>query len=549
MKQAMVALLGVMLLLHPAHANGPISETEKWALTGKVWGFLKYHHPHVASGQFNWDAELFRVLPEIKAATTKESLSQVYLEWIQGLGQVKDCRKCKKLPEYGTFDKNLHLNWIQDTHLLTAELSEALVFIEQNRHQGKKYYVSASKGPGNIQITNETLYKDVDWTNEDVRLLTLFRYWNVVEYFFPYKFQTDIPWDTVLQQSVPRFLYPKSEQDFHLAMLELVVSMDDSHGVFFTDPIMQFYGMYFMPASFDVIEDKVVITGFFNDAYAKKDDLQVGDVITKFDDRSSEEIIASRLKYTSGSNSARKRHQCSNAISNGPTDVVTIEYIRDGQTRTKQVSRYLFKDFGYRKKVPTRSFSILEGNIGYVNMGVLTKEEVPKVMAALKETEGIIFDLRSHPNGTLYAIADYTHSQVRDFYKAIYPDLDRPGRFIWKKGTTCGVKGELKYKGKVVLLVNEGTQSHAEFTAMCLQTADNAITVGSQTSGADGNVSTMEMAGGQRTMLTGMGIFYPDNTETQRKGVRIDVLARPTIEGIKEGRDEVLEKALECVKK
>ncbi len=84
---------------------------------------------------------------------------------------------------------------------------------------------------------------------------------------------------------------------------------------------------------------------------------------------------------------------------------------------------------------------------------------------------------------------------------------------------------------------------------MCLQTGDNVTTIGSQTSGADGNASLIEMAGGEKTMITGIGIFYPDKTETQRKGIKIDLIVKPTIKGIIEGKDEVLEKAIELVRK
>jgi len=110
-------------------------------------------------------------------------------------------------------------------------------------------------------------------------------------------------------------------------------------------------------------------------------------------------------------------------------------------------------------------------------------------------------------------------------------------------------KGELKYKGKVVILANEKSQSHAEFTIMCLQTGDNVVTIGSQTSGADGNVSQVVMASGEKTMFSGIGIFYPDGTETQRIGIKIDVVIKPTIDGIRNRKDEVLEKAIEFVKK
>ena len=42
-------------------------------------------------------------------------------------------------------------------------------------------------------------------------------------------------------------------------------------------------------------------------------------------------------------------------------------------------------------------------------------------------------------------------------------------------------------------------------------------------------------------MISGLGVFYPDGSPTQRVGVRRDVDGAPTIERIRAGRDEVLE--------
>lgn len=78
----------------------------------------------------------------------------------------------------------------------------------------------------------------------------------------------------------------------------------------------------------------------------------------------------------------------------------------------------------------------------------------------------------------------------------------------------------------MVLLVGEISHSQTEFTAMCLQAGDNVPIIGNQTSGADGSVGRFEMIGGYKTMITGVGMFYPDNTETQRKGVKIDFLCK-----------------------
>jgi C-terminal processing protease CtpA/Prc len=81
-------------------------------------------------------------------------------------------------------------------------------------------------------------------------------------------------------------------------------------------------------------------------------------------------------------------------------------------------------------------------------------------------------------------------------------------------------------------------------TAMALHAAPDAIVIGSTTAGADGNVSEVPLPGGLRTMISGLGVFYPDGAPTQRVGIHIDVEARPTIAGIRAGRDEVLEAAI-----
>jgi C-terminal processing protease CtpA/Prc len=68
--------------------------------------------------------------------------------------------------------------------------------------------------------------------------------------------------------------------------------------------------------------------------------------------------------------------------------------------------------------------------------------------------------------------------------------------------------------------------------------------VGSATSGNDGNVSPIALPGGLHAMISGIGVFYPDKRRTQRIGVIPDVEVRPTIAGVRAGRDEVLEEAL-----
>jgi len=54
----------------------------------------------------------------------------------------------------------------------------------------------------------------------------------------------------------------------------------------------------------------------------------------------------------------------------------------------------------------------------------------------------------------------------------------------------------LHYDGKVAILVDETTQSSAEFHAMAFRTVPGAVVIGSTTAGADGDVSTVPIPSG-----------------------------------------------------
>ena len=80
------------------------------------------------------------------------------------------------------------------------------------------------------------------------------------------------------------------------------------------------------------------------------------------------------------------------------------------------------------------------------------------------------------------------------------------------------------YTGKVVLLMDETSQSQAEFTIMSLRQAPGAVVVGSPSVGADGDALYISLPGGCRTRFTTIGVLTPEGEETQRVGVRPEVL-------------------------
>ena len=91
----------------------------------KVWGFLKYHHPKVTSGQRNWDYDLFRALPAVLAAGDHAAAVAAITQWVNQLGPITTCMSCAT--KSGD-DVHLQpdLRWIFDERRLGPGLSRAL---------------------------------------------------------------------------------------------------------------------------------------------------------------------------------------------------------------------------------------------------------------------------------------------------------------------------------------------------------------------------------------------------------------------------------------
>jgi C-terminal processing protease CtpA/Prc len=157
----------------------------------------------------------------------------------------------------------------------------------------------------------------------------------------------------------------------------------------------------------------------------------------------------------------------------------------------------------------------------------------------------LIIDIRNYPSEFVpFALGSSFVDRPTPFARFTAGDLENPGAFLWRGQPLQLVPAQLRYPGNVVVLVDELSQSQAEYTAMAFRASPRTVVVGSTTAGADGNVSQIMLPGGLRSMISGIGVFYPDKRPTQRVGIVPDVESRPTIAGIRAGRDQVLEDGL-----
>ena len=173
---------------------------------GMLWGFMKYYHAGVCSGDVNIDASLFRMMPGILTATSAKQSYQLMEKWVDDLGKPAACPECKKYKKNKSTVQMPDYGYLFDDNNLPTSLTEKLTYIQQNRFANEKhYYIETAPYIGNPVFTHELSYSSATYPDAGLRLLALYRYWNMIQYFFPYKHLIGEDWNKVLGEFIPVF--------------------------------------------------------------------------------------------------------------------------------------------------------------------------------------------------------------------------------------------------------------------------------------------------------------------------------------------------------
>jgi hypothetical protein len=519
------------------------------AVVGQMWGFLKYHHAYAGSGDVNWDAELFKMLSQTlkcKNVTQFSNSLEAYLDSLPKMSKCDDCKtpsssKALIVSDYGD---------LFTEKILTKSLTTKLRNIQQNNSYRQNYWVKKEPSIGYPLFVNEKSYDDMLFPDTGYRLLTLFRYWSIINYFSPYRNVTEYDWNQVLRKFIPQFIAAKDAKEYTLTTLKLIGTIKDTHAnISNYNPILEsIKGKYRVPFRADFVENHLVVSGFRSDTLNIQNKVKLGDIIVSINGVSIEKLVKRYLPITSASNyETQLRDLPWNYLMRTNDEELQFVLQRNGRViklniqMLKGKSNYV--DPEYKEK---EAYHLIGDKIGYVNAGRYQNSELPDMRKRFAKTKGIIVDLREYPSDFMpYTFVNYIKSSKSLFAKFSTVDYLNPGTFVITDSAYNG-SGKMgdSYNGKVIVIVNSDTQSQGEFTTMALQSSPNVRVIGSQTAGADGDVTAIVLPGGILTMISSRGTYYPDNSPTQRIGVKIDEFVKPTIKGVINKKDELLEKAI-----
>jgi C-terminal processing protease CtpA/Prc len=397
----------------------------------------------------------------------------------------------------------------------------------------------------------ERAYAETSYPSVGYRLLGAFRLWAAVEHFFPYKHLMGESWDAALYRAIPRFEAARDSLEYSLAAAELATALHDSHSVVSSAAMRAYFGLARPGLRVQYVGDQLVVTFVVADSSVMRSGIRAGDVIRRVDgedvgqrrERLARYLPASTPAGLDGAVAARM-------LTGAEGSTVTLEVIgAGGVQRSVTLARHQNWRGLLRWMRPGPTWKVMANNIGYVDLERLAPEQVDSMFTALAGTRGIVFDGRGYPQMTVWDIASRLTSGINVpeaiFRRpvAITPDTTERQLDVWVQHFSRSPLP--RYTGRTVLMVDGRAVSLAEHTGLLFKAANGTAIIGSQTSGANGDITSVTLPGAVRVIFTGQEVLHADGTQLQRIGLRRDVEARPTVAGIRAGRDEVLDRAVQ----
>tara|TARA_R110000868_G_scaffold181808_1_gene422752 strand:- start:3552 stop:5801 length:2250 start_codon:yes stop_codon:yes gene_type:complete len=389
-----------------------------------------------------------------------------------------------------------------------------------------------------LKIQNEIDSMTSKTTELDVRLGNIINSYNVFQHFYPYMDVVDVDWEKQLVLALSRSFEDSSATDHYVTLEKFTAPLMDGH------IYVNFSGIkeIFAPGiTWEWIEGKLVITNVLD----SKTQLKIGDEVTHVDGLKSKDYFKEINSRVSAGTDGWLDFKAKRKGLLGEYEKPMVITVNGVETTLDRLS------LAYNEPPRQAAYDKMNDSIYYLNLSLIEMDTITGILPELMKTKAIICDLRGYPNRNHMFIShllknDDTSASWMQIPKIIYPNqkslvgYEEHGWFLPSKAPYLGDK-------QIIFLTDGRAISYAESFMGFIEGFDLATIIGQPTAGTNGNINTFELAGGFSITWTGMKVLKHDGSQHHAIGITPDIYVSKTIEGIKAGRDEVLEKAIELI--
>jgi C-terminal processing protease CtpA/Prc len=560
----LIAAAVASLLPQLTFAQNLPSQDSRLLATGKLWTTVKYFHPYLAYRDIDWDKALVDALPKIRSAATPAEYAAAIQSMLKAL---KDPATHTGPPAASAEPgASAQRTWIHrglpnpaflirsggETETITIPLGGG---VEATVRLSEPATSAAAPAP-----PPDRAYADAGYPTVEYRILAAYKVWAVFHYFFAYRDLMDEDWDDLLPVYLPKFIAAKDAREYNLTIAELLTHVADSHASVESKTLAEYFGVASPGLRLRLIEKQPVITQVL-DPEAVKAGVHPGDIVKRVDGETIFDRFKRQAQYVAASTPQALGAAVITHILNGPEASTAALTLEDATGSRKEVSVRRSTSF-FNSPVMQRggeAVKLLPGSIGYVDLERLKAADVDGIFEKFRAAKAIVFDGRGPADNIAGELAGRL-TEERDAPAAVFtgpltmnPDVPRSGMATHTASyffvQSIPNSSQWKYKNKTVMLVDERTIDQAEHIGLFLEAANKTAFIGLPSAGADGDVNEFAVPGGVTIRFSARDVRHANGGKLQRLGLQPSVSASPTIKGVRDGRDEVLDKTLEYLAK
>jgi hypothetical protein len=371
-----------------------------------------------------------------------------------------------------------------------------------------------------------------------VSLATIASAWGVLWLFYPYFRDQQTDWERELRPAIADAGAAASLIDTHKALTRLLAKLHDNHARAM-HPALPINGT--LPIALRRFGDKVVIVGVL-DGYGTL--LPVGAEITAFDGVPALQAYDEMRTRVSGATDRWIDYMIPFWLTVGPLGTFSTIRVhamagREVDLSIPRLSRAVY-DADVRERRPASGAELAPG-VSYVDLDGLKIDRWQSTFPKLTKARAIVLDMRGYPTtAVLTVLGQFLTHEIRS------PVLQKPlletGDYQTSSWTLRPVAPRLD--AKLVVILDGRAGSAAETFLQMVHDNHLALMLGEPSAGTNGVLKVVALPGGFSIRFSGMRVLLVDGTALQGHGITPDILVHPTLEGVRAGRDELLEAAV-----
>ncbi len=370
------------------------------------------------------------------------------------------------------------------------------------------------------------------------RLGNLINTWNVFQHFYPYFDVAKTDWNEDLRIAIKESYETKSINSYTEILQRLTAKLKDGH------ISVRYAGSnnyYFAPIAWKFVGEDLVITSNLDTTLK----IKRGEVVKKINGIEVNEYFIKVNQNISAATKGWLNYRAQTESIIGEKD--SPFYLTMDNGNEHKLLRNMYSSAYYLQLPKQDTIKSLGNNITYISISNAKMETIRKAFPILQKSKSIICDLRGYPTDNSELIEHLlnkndTSSKWMQIPKIIYPDQEK---LVGYQDLNWGLKAKKPHlNAKIIFLIDGQAISYAESYMSFIEHYKLATIIGQPTAGTNGNVNTINLPGRYSIRFTGMKVLKHNGSQHHGIGIIPNIFVEQTVKGIKEGRDEILERAI-----